>query len=122
MSVAGRIEVPEREVVRGCQDVLDDAGLVSWRSQSGSFRTAGGAWFRTGVVGLADLCAILPPRGRLLMVECKRETGKLSAAQRSFLEVAGQQGAFCVVVRDPEDLRWVLKRLREDPDLKAEDL
>lgn len=121
MAMVG-VETPERDVVQGCQVALHDAGWVHWRSQSGSFRTVGGGWFRTGVVGLADLCAIIPPCGRLLMVECKRESGRLSVAQSRFLDVAAKQGAFCVVIRDPDDLKWVISRLKANPDLKPEDL
>jgi hypothetical protein len=109
-------------VVRDCQEVFLNAGWVHWRSQSGSFRTVGGGWFRTGVKGLPDLCAIIPPKGRLLMVECKKSGGKLSKDQERFLDFAGQQGAFCVVVEDSSELMWVIERLMENPELKVEEL
>jgi VRR-NUC domain len=112
----------EGDVVRDCKDVLMNVGWVHWRSQSGSFRTTRGGWFRTGVKGLADLCAIIPPRGRLMMIECKKEGGRLSDDQDRFLEWCGSQGALCVVIRDSSDLMWVIDRLMENPDLKAEEL
>jgi hypothetical protein len=112
----------EGDIVRECQVVLLDAGWVHWRSQVGSFRSGSGAWFRTGVKGLPDLCAIIPPRGRLLMVECKKKTGKVSEAQDRFLCLAADQGAFCVVVRDPGQLRWIIHELKKNPELQVEDL
>lgn len=112
----------EGDLVRECRQVLLDAELVHWRSQSGSFQTKKGGWFRTGVKGLADLCAILPPDGRLLMVECKTVDGRLSPDQERFLDVAGRQGAFCVVVRDARSLAWVIGELKKRPAMKAEDL
>lgn len=115
-------KVKECDVVRDCQDVLLNAGLVHWRSQSGSFRAVSGAWFRTGAVGLPDICAIIPPRGRLLLVECKQATGRLSHAQCTFMDRAGRNGAFCVVIRDSSELKWVIERLMENPDLKPEEL
>lgn len=112
----------EGDIVRECQEVLFEAGLVHWRSQSGSFRTVGGGWFRTGVKGLPDLCAIIPPKGRLLMIECKTKNGKLSDAQDRFLDIASSQGAFCVVIRNPNELAWVIDRLTENPELKPNEL
>jgi hypothetical protein len=112
----------EGDVVRDCQDILMNAGWVHWRSQSGMYRAVGGGWIRNGVVGLPDICAIIPPIGRLLMIECKTKKGKLSDNQDRFLTVAAQHGAFCVVVRDSSELMWVIDRLMENPELKAEDL
>lgn len=112
----------EGDVVRDCQQAIKDAGWICWRSQVGSFRSGSGAWFRTGTKGLADLCAIIPPDGRLLLVECKKPDGKLSKEQDQFLSTAGEQGAFCVVVDEAIQLRWVIQRLKENPELKTEDL
>lgn len=112
----------EGDIVRECQQALREAGWVCWRSQVGSFRSGSGAWFRTGTKGLADLCAIIPPNGRLLLVECKTETGRLSKDQDQFLTTAGEQGAFCVVLEDVIHLKWIIQRLKQNPELKVEDL
>lgn len=112
----------EGDVVRDCQQALRDAGWICWRSQTGYFRGAGGGFYPTGVKGLADLCAIIPPHGRLLLVECKTVKGRLSIDQDQFLSVAGQQGAFCVVVDEAIQLKWVIERLKKNPELKPENL
>src|ERR1700687_880939 len=122
MKSEGRNEVKEGDVVKECQKALLDSGWVHWRSQSGSFRAVGGGWFRTGVKGLADICAIIPPDGRLLLVECKTEKGKVSKDQEIFLTAAGEHGAFCVVVKDAGQLRWVIQRLKQNPKLKVSEL
>ena len=117
-----RVTVKEGDIVRACRAVFREEGWVHWRNQTGRFFGAGGGSYPTGTPGLADLCGIIPPRGRILMVECKTATGKVSEVQERFLATATGLGAFCVVIRDAEDLRWVLGRLEEDPDLGPGDL
>jgi hypothetical protein len=101
---------------------LNKAGWVAWKSPTAKLKLSNGRWFHSGMNGLPDISAIIPPDGRLLLVECKTENDDVRPAQDEFMELAGRNGAFCVVVKDAGQLRWIISKLRMNPELKAEDL
>jgi hypothetical protein len=53
---------------------------------------------RFGKKGSSDILGILPG-GRMLCIECKANTGRLSPEQKQFLADAGELGALALVVR-----------------------
>jgi hypothetical protein len=63
--------VPEAEVQAVIVDVLGLCGYL-WHHETDSRRSH---------AGLPDIVAVHPVSGTVLFVECKRETGRLSAAQ-----------------------------------------
>lgn len=86
--------------------------LVAWGSHP-SLRIArvntGGAtirgrFVRFGVPGTADICGILAPTGRLIMIECKAATGKQREAQVTMERVVTQFGGLYVLARSLEDV------------------
>jgi hypothetical protein len=88
--------------------------LRLFRQQSGNFFTANGAPVRIGFPGLADSIGwrqvlITPDMvgktvAQFVAVEMKDGEGRLSPAQRHFLEVVQQAGGVALVARDPADL------------------
>lgn len=57
-----------------------------------------------GVPGTADICGVVAPSGRLLMIECKTTTGKLRKAQEVMRRVITQFGGLYVVARSLSDV------------------
>jgi VRR-NUC domain len=68
----------------------------------------------TGRSGLPDITAVLPPKGRLLLLECKAGNDKVREHQEKFMVVAGQQGACCAVLRSLADLESLIGVLRAE--------
>ena len=113
----------ENHTLKGCRDVFRKAGWISWRNMAGMFRSASGAWVNlTGNANMPDLAALIPVSGRLMMCECKRPIGgELSLGQRTMLERAASQGAFCVVISDPNTLQAIVSGLTERPEATVQD-
>lgn len=96
------------------QIVLDAARLLSWRAvhirnvRTVDRRTGRPRWLAPyqGDGGLPDL--ILARRGRVLLVELKRESGRSTAEQRLWLAAAGAHGRLW----RPSDWRAVLDELQ----------
>jgi len=103
---------PEGAVVKSCLDYLAIRNIFAWRNNSGAVkpkRADGSAGFlRFGYVGSADILGILPG-GRFLAVECKAGRGKLSDAQRVFLDRIRFEGGLAIVAYSLDDLIAGLK-------------
>lgn len=67
-----------------------------------------GRLVRFGVPGTADICGLIAPSGRLLMIECKTATGKQRAAQVTMQRVVTAMGGLYVVARSLEEADAVL--------------
>lgn len=65
------------------------------------------------LVGSSDLIGILAPSGRLISLECKSETGRLTDEQDKWLRMVRRMGGFACVVRSVAEARAALKRARE---------
>lgn len=93
---------------------LQAIGRVVWyaRMNSGAgklqYGTAKASQFiRFGFPGMPDVLGQLPG-GRLLAIEVKRPSGKVTDDQAAFLEKAGRSGALAFVARSVDD---VLERI-----------
>lgn len=67
-----------------------------------------GRLVRFGVPGTADICGVIAPSGRLLMIECKALNGKQREAQVTMQRVVTAMGGLYVVARSLEDADAVL--------------
>lgn len=67
-----------------------------------------GRLVRFGVPGTADICGVIAPSGRLLMIECKTATGKQREAQVTMQRVVTAMGGVYVVARSVADVDAVL--------------
>lgn len=93
----------ETALVKACLQLLALRGIPSWRNNSGAL-AVGKRFVRFGHPGSSDILGILAPGGRLLAVECKTATGRLSPAQRAFLDNVTRAGGLALVVRDVAQL------------------
>ena len=62
-----------------------------------------GRFVRFGVPGTADICGIIAPTGRMLMIEVKALTGKQREAQVTMQRVVTAMGGLYVVARSLEE-------------------
>ena len=99
---------PESQVLNGCLRFLEIRGIYHWRNNCGAVQIAPGRFMRFGKKGSSDILGILPG-GRLLCVECKSKTGRLSPDQKAFLEEVKALGGLAVVARDWKELDQILK-------------
>ena len=80
----------EAQLQRTIMDALELGGWL-YSHHPDSRRSAGGG-------GLPDLVAVHPKRGRLLFIECKSESGRLSKRQELWRRALQDAGAeVCVV-------------------------
>lgn len=109
-----RAPVPEAAILRACLDLLALYGVPAWRNNVGGVvrEDARGRrrFIRFGTRGQSDILAILPPSGRLLAIETKSATGRLTADQVLFLQAVRDAGGFGVVIRDVAELEALLQR------------
>jgi hypothetical protein len=102
----------ETDLVRACLQLLQLHRIPAWRNNAGAATFAGGGrkrFVRFGVEGGSDVLAVLPPEGRLLAVECKRPGGRLTEAQKAFLDAVCAAGGLALVVRELRDLERALR-------------
>lgn len=108
----------EAAVLKACLQYLAALNIFSWRSNNTGVRRTdkvGRAfWSFTGMAGVADILAVLDrvgDRGRLMAIECKSSTGKVSPAQQHFLDTVNRLGGIGLVVRSVDDLASALRDL-----------
>ena len=94
----------ETALVKACLILLAARGIFAWRNNSGALRV-GPRFVRFGLVGSSDILAVLPPQGRLLAIECKRDLhSKTTPAQFQFLACIMAMGGFGMIVYSTDDL------------------
>lgn len=96
--------------VLACLKRLQSLGRVVWYAR---FNTAAGKlqypgskvsqYMKFAFVGCPDLLGQLPD-GRLLAIEVKRPSGRVTEAQAAFLEKAEHYGALAFVARSVDDV------------------
>lgn len=105
----------ESELVKSILEYLVWKKIFAWRNNTGAVVAENKGkkrFFRFGLVGSADILAILPPNGRLLAIECKREGNVPTEAQRRFLEQIKASGGLATVVYSLADVEEALKDLK----------
>jgi hypothetical protein len=73
-----------------------------WRNNTGAVRSERGALVRFGEVGAPDILGIVRG-GRLVAIEAKSASGRVSPAQRTWHEEAASLGAVVGVVRSVDE-------------------
>lgn len=97
---------PSTVLVKSCLDLLRLRGIFAFRvNTTGVYDTARKV-FRTfqGTKGVSDIVAVVPRTGRIIALECKHGTGRLSPDQRAFLDNVTSAGGLALVIRDVLDL------------------
>jgi hypothetical protein len=96
-------KTPEADVLRAVDEVLSLCGIFHWRNNSGAMKTDRG-FVRFGLPGSSDILGVCPD-GRFLAVECKAPvTGRLSKAQKWFLDKVNELGGVGIVVDSVDGL------------------
>ena len=87
---------------------INQSGVPIWKKGPRGSTFAG---MRPGPsTGVADILACLPPDGRFLAVECKREKGnKLSEAQEMFLNKVRAANGVAGMVRSADEAALLIK-------------
>lgn len=76
--------------------------LFVWRNNTGQCEI-GGRTIRFGKKGSSDILGCVRPRGRLIGLEAKSPTGKLSKAQHEWLTLIIAMGGYACVVRSVQE-------------------
>lgn len=69
-----------------------------------------GRLVRFGVPGTADICGLIAPSGRMIMIECKTATGKQRRAQEVMQKVITAFGGLYVLARTLDDVDRALAK------------
>ncbi len=77
-------------------------GVRVARMNTGAVRI-GNHYVRFGVPGLADICGIIAPTGRLLCIECKSAIGKQRSQQKNFQRVITHHGGIYILCRSADE-------------------
>lgn len=116
---SARVRAPlERDVLQEIRLELGrEPDLTLWRNSTGVTVELGAAGDRRTIryglaVGSSDLIGILAPSGRLVALEIKSSTGRVTSEQVQFLEVVRRRGGFGAVVRSVDEARAALERAR----------
>jgi hypothetical protein len=99
----------ENSVLSMVKEYLSLRQIPYWRINSGALRDNHNRLVRFGAAGMSDIYAI-GPAGVSIWIECKRPVGgRLSAAQREFLDCVNRNGGIGIVVNSIESLEQQLK-------------
>ena len=82
----------EKEITKAVRGVLKTLGIYHWKQ----FQTLG------STPGVSDIIGIY--KGKLLAVEVKTKRGKLSPAQKAFIDSINRFGGLAFVVRSVDEL------------------
>ena len=105
-----KLVIPESEVLRQCMAYLYARRIFCWRNNTGAAKTEDGRFVRFGLPGASDIIGILPG-GKLIAVECKRTSGKVSPQQQAFLDRVEREGGVAVIATSVED---IIRRLENE--------
>lgn len=96
-----KTKLSERDITRSIRDYLNIRKVFHWKV----FQSLG------STPGISDILGILPCRcecgrkyGRMLAIEVKTATGRVSEPQETFLRNAEEAGAVTIVARGVTDL------------------
>lgn len=99
----------EADIQREVMMELSNLGAVAWRNNTGAYK-ANERYVRYGLcVGSSDIIGIY--QGRFLAVEVKTPKGKLTEAQKNFLNTVNANGGIGFTARRKEDVKKFLTDL-----------
>jgi hypothetical protein len=101
--------VGENAVVNVVDEYLTLKRIPHYRINSGALKTPRGHLVKFGSKGMSDIYAI-GPAGISIWIECKRpKGGRLSEAQKEFLDCINRHAGVGIVVNSVESLESQLK-------------
>lgn len=100
----------EVEIQRAILEWLKWKGIFCWRQNQGAIPLPGGGFRRfSGLHGVSDILGVLPPSGRLIAIEVKSPSGRLSTTQKEFQEKVAELGGVACCVSSVEELEADLR-------------
>lgn len=95
---------PEQGVLNSVLSLLRVHRKVAWaqRMNSGAYKTPDGRFIRFGFPGCPDIIGQMRD-GRILMIECKSDDGRVTEDQRAVLAKVRQHGGCAGVARNVDD-------------------
>lgn len=102
-------------LIKACLEYLQLAGFIAIRNNTGLIvlkEENGSRAVKMGFRGASDIIAC-GPDGRFVAIECKTPKGKLTDAQRDFLESVKSRGGHALIVRSTDELIKKLEVLYE---------
>jgi hypothetical protein len=104
--------VKESSVINAVDEYLALKRIPHYRINSGALENSRGQLVRFGSKGMSDFYAI-GPDGISIWIECKRpKGGRLSEAQKEFLDCVNRNGGIGIVVNSIDSLENQLKEAR----------
>jgi hypothetical protein len=101
--------VRENAVMNAVDEYLTLKRIPHYRINSGALKTPRGQLVKFGSKGMSDFFAI-GPAGISIWIECKRpKGGRLSEAQKEFLDCINRNGGVGIVVNSVDSLENQLK-------------
>jgi hypothetical protein len=102
-------KVKEGVVINTVEEYLALKRIPHYRINSGALKTPRGQLVKFGSKGMSDIYAI-GPAGISIWIECKRpKGGRLSKAQKEFLDCINRNGGIGIVVNSIDSLETQLK-------------
>jgi hypothetical protein len=84
-----------------------------WRNNTGQLKDRFGHTVIYGLaIGSSDLIGIVAPHGRLIAIEVKSKTGKVTPEQEAFMEIVRRFGGVAGVARSFEDAMALVEEAR----------
>jgi hypothetical protein len=99
----------ESEIQAEILAYLESRGdFYGWRNNSGGYAPRPGQFIKFGKEGSSDILGVHAPSGRFVAIEVKTQTGKVSPAQKRFLDEVDRCGGLGLVARSVADVRVAL--------------
>jgi len=103
----------ESDLVRALLQLLQLRGVFAWRTQTAGVRRTDrrgrSFWTFAGLRGVADILAVVPPRGQLLAIEAKQPGRGPSAAQLLFAAAVRAAGGLAFICHSVAELETFLE-------------
>ena len=100
----------EGEIQREIIEYLQLMNCLVYRNNTGA-KKVGGRLIRFGEPGAPDIIAIVPPRGRYVGLEVKRDKKKLSTEQRYYQQRVRELGGIYERVTSVDEVKELMESL-----------
>lgn len=105
---------PEHIIQNRIREALSPYAII-FRANVGRIRTPDGRFFDTGLPsGFPDLFGFRKSDGKIIFIEVKAPTGRVSAAQQRFQRIVSAFPVICGVCRSPEDALRLIGVIPDD--------
>lgn len=106
---------PEKILQNIVLKYLHAHGVFCWAQKNGgTYDPVQGVFRRnTTMKGVPDILGVIPSDGRILAIELKSKTGRVSPEQRAFLDQIVKDGGVAGVARSIDEVKQILGCINE---------